>query len=263
MATQNVSTLIPQDIDFGNAIIYYSDTTFSTFASAVSATTWRKLGQMKDGVQVDIARDFATVHSGFPAKVVKRYIASEALNIAGSIAEFNPFNLSRVLGGLTQTIALKASAPTPTTTVSGATKSIVKVASATGFAVGDLIKVGTQYGRIKSIATVFFTLYEDLSGDANPTVGDAVSKVETASMKIGSLAAPVEYGIKIAKTMVGAPFTWNLYIPRGIFVGNPSLVFPDNNASPTDALGVPFNIEALADADIEGGNLAQLIFTSV
>lgn len=261
MATQAVSTLVPADIDLGNALVYYSPTTFSTFSSAKSATTWRKLGQMKDGVQLDVPREFAKVYSGFPSKLVKQYIASEALNISGAIAEFNPFNLARVFGGLDLTVAVKSSSPTPTTATSGSTKSVVKVASATGFAAGDLIKVGTQYGRIKSIASLDLTLYEGLSADTNPTTGDAVSKVDTASFKIGSLAAPTEYAIKISKTQVGGPFSWNCYIPRAIFAGNPSLAFPDNSASPTDILGVPFAIEALADADIESGNLAMWEFT--
>lgn len=263
MATQAVSTLVPADLDLGNAVVYYSETTFTTFAGAVAATTWRKLGQMKDGTQIDIPREFAKIYSGFPSKLVKQYIASEALNISGAIAEFNPFNLARVLGGLTLTNAVKSSTPTPTTAASGSTKTVVKVASATGFAAGDLIKVGSQYGRIKSIATTNFTLYEGLSGDANPTTGDAVSKLDTSSLKIGSLAAPTEYAVKVSKTMVGGSFTWDLYIPRAIFAGNPSLAFPDNSASPTDVLGVPFTLEALADAAIEDGNLAQLIFTHI
>lgn len=264
MATQVGSHLIGGDIDLGNAVVYYSNSPFSTFSAAKSATAWHKLGHTKEGVQMDVSREFAEFFSGFPAKKINQYVAAENFALGGQITEFEPIKLAKVFGGLTLTSAVKSSSPTPTTTQTGSTTTVIQVASVAGFAVNDMIRVGTDgYGRIKSIDSGdgSFTLYEGLTNDTAPAASVAVSKVDTISFDIGSLARPAYHGLKIVKTLVGGLGSYNIYVLKGQFVGDISTVFPDNTAAPTDAIGVPFGFSALSEPDNESGNVARVEFS--
>lgn len=264
MASQVSSHLIGSDIDLGNVVVYYSNSPFSTFSAAKAHTNWHKLGHTKEGVQMDVSREFAEFFSGFPAKRINQYVAAENFGLGGQITEFEPIKLAKVFGGLTLTSAVKASLPTPTTTATGSTATVLQVASVTGFAVNDLIRVGTDaYGRIKAInvGDLEIELYEPLTNDTAPAASVAVSKVETISFDLGGLAQPAYHGLKISKTLVGGMGSYDIYVLKGQFTGDISMVFADNTAAPTDAIGVPFGFAALSEAANEGGEVARVEFT--
>ena len=263
MSTQNPSTNVPSYLDLGNAIVYYSSSTFTSFANAVSSTTWRKLGVLRAGVSVDLAKSSVDIKSGVPQRLVKRFFVEETLKVSGEMMEISPFNLARALGGLPPTVAVKSASPAATTVASASTKAVVKVASSSGYAVDDLIRVGNvgsyQYGVIKTISGNDLTLYESLDGDANPTTGHAVAKVDTMSYAFGSVATPADISLKISKTLVAGFGTMDLYIPKANAEANMTLNWEDNGTP--NSVALPFSFEAVSDSSVESGNLAQVIFT--
>lgn len=267
MANQAPSTNLSKTIDLGNAIVYYAKTPKTSFSSAGSATDWRKLGMLKNGVQLDISKAVVDVKSGVPQRLVARFFTEETLKVAGELMEITPFNLSRALGELGITATVKATGPSPTTVAAGSTKSSVVCAAVTGFKVDDLICVGTpgsgseQFAVIKGIdvPTKTFTFYEPLDGDVDPTTGAAVSKVDKMSLPLGTVAAPKNIALKIVKTSVSGWMNYTLYIPTAVAEGNLSLAFNDNGN--VDTIGIPFSFEAMSDAQVENGALAQAEFS--
>lgn len=264
MTNQNPSTIVGSDIDLGNCIVYYSSTHFTSFSSAQSSTKWRKLGILKEGCQLDIPKEILEIFSGYPATLQQQFINAEDLQLSGQILEVTPRKLALIFGGLTVTETVKASSPAPTTVATGSTKTVVNVASATGYVAKDEIRVGNsgsyQYGRIKSIAGNALTLYEGLSGDSNPTTGHAVAKIDTAYFETGALATPANVGIKISKTLVGGWGSYDIIIPKAQFSGDASMAFQDNTKS-AEPMGVPFALKALSDPDVESGKTARFLFT--
>lgn len=263
MTTQAPASNLTDFIDLGNAVVYYAPTHFTSFSSAVSATTWRKFGILKTGSQLQIEKAKIDIRSGVPQRIVKTFFTQEDMRVSGEIMEFTPFNLSRVLGGLSLTVAVLSSSPSATTVGTGSTKTVVNFASITGYAVGDLIRVGNsgsyQYGVIKSISGDDATLYEALDGDATPTVGHAIAKVDTIKQNIGSVATPTDVAVKISKTIVGGAGSLDIYMIKANADGNLSIDWQDNGT--VEAVGLPFNFQAIGDPDVESGALAQVIFT--
>lgn len=263
MTSQAPSTNVPQFIDIGNAIVYYAPSPQTSFSNAQAATNWRRLGVMKSGVQVQISKELVDVRSGTPQRLIKRFYTQDNLMVSGELLECSPFNLSRLLGGATLTSTVKASAPAATTVATGSTKSVIKVASASGYAADDLIRVGDsapyQYGVIKTIAGNDLTLYEGLDGDATPTTGHALAKVDTMALAFGQVAAPASVSLKLSKTMVGGFGTIDLYILNCLAEANTTLGWQDNGTQ--EPVGMPFSFEAVSDPDIEGGSFAQALWT--
>lgn len=264
MTVQASSVLVPTDIDLGNAVVYYSDSIFSSFSSAKSATTWRKLGLMKENTPIERVMGKIDLYSGVPRRKCQTYYISEELRFSGQILEINPRSLNRILGGLTITETVKSSNPAATTVATGSTKTVVNFTSTTGYAVGDEIRVGNsgsyQYGRIKSFNGSAVTLYEALSGDANPTTGHAIAKIDNTYYDLGSVAEPANCGIKISKTLIGGYGYWDLYIAKAKFTGDLSAVLSDGSNN-VDSIGLPFTLEAYSDPDVESGNLARWDWT--
>lgn len=264
MPSQSPSALIPSDISLGNCILYYCPTHFTSFTAAKSSTKWRKLGLMQEGVDVQGPQEIAQFFSGMPSKIVQQYVTGQNLSITGSLLELNIRNLSRVLGGLTVSETVKASSPSPTTVATGSTKSVINVASATGYAAGDEIRVGDsgsyQYGRIKSISSNAITLYEGLDGDANPTTGHAVAKIDTSYVDIGQNPLPAYIALKASYTLTGGYGEMNMYLIKAQMTGGLSMRFADNTQSP-EPIGLPFTAQALSDADAESGNVVRIEFT--
>lgn len=256
MPSQAASTNVPLDISLGNAILYYSDTPYTTFSSAIAGTKWRKFGLLKDTARLEASKEFAEFYSGFPSTLQQRYVTSESLKITGELLEVNPRNAARILGGPTVTETVKASSPAATTVATGSTKTVINVASATGYAAGDEIRVGNsgsyQYGRIKSIATNAITLYEALSDDALPTTGHAVAKIATVYYDTGLLSLPATISCKLSHTFTGSKFTLDMYILSAQIAGNLAMAFADNTKTP-DAVGMPFELDSIADTTIEAG----------
>lgn len=264
MPSQAPSTLIASDIDLGGCVLYYAPVTFSTFSAAIASTKWRKFGLMKEGVQLDITKEIQEFFSGYPAKLQQQYVSTEDLRISGQLLETNPRNLARVLGGLTITETVKSASPSATTVATGSTKSVVNVASASGYAAKDEIRVGNsgsyQYGRIKSINSNALTLYEDLSGDTNPTTGHAVAKIDTTSFDLGLNALPANIAFKLSHTLAGGYGTYDLYCLNAQMTGNLSVLFADNTRSP-EPIGLPFELRAISDAAVESGAVARWQFS--
>jgi len=263
MSTQSPSTLVPTDIDLGNSIVYYKDSAITSFSSAKSETGWRKLGLLKEGAQLDVAKEMVEFYSGFPAVLQKQFVQSEDLRISGQILEINPRAVARILGlapSSDATETVKASSPAPTTVASGSTASVVEVADATGYAVGDEIRVGNsgsyQYGRIRSINSNTITLYEVLSNNTAPTVGHAVAKVDETYFDFGATTVPNDISIKISHTLPGGYGACDLYILKAQMTGNTSILYPDNTQS-QDGNGMPFELRAISDADVESGKTAR------
>lgn len=263
MPSQAPSTNVARYLDVGNIVVYYYGSTFSSFSSAVSSTAWRKLGVMKAGTQLDLAKSLLDVKSGTPLRLSKRFYTEETLKVSGELMEISPFNLSRALGGLSLTTTVLSSTPAATTVATGSTKSSVVVASSSGYTVGDLIRVGNsgayQYGVIKTIVTNTFTFYEDLDGDANPTTGHAVAKVDKMSMNLGTVATPSNISLKLSKTIAGGYGTMDIYIINAVAEGNAAFNWADNGT--VESVGIPFSFEAISDATVESGATAQVILT--
>jgi hypothetical protein len=267
MTTQVPSILIPSQIDLGNPVVYIAETNFSSFTAAAAATSWRKLGVLKDGAALEHILEKLEVYSGVPQRKVATFFTKEDLKLSGQMGEFSATNLARTMGmNLTDiTTTVKASSPAPTTVATGSTKTVINVADAAGYAVDDEIRVGNasnnyQFGVIKSISDDAITLYEGLSGDTNPTTGHAVAKVDTRSLIIGALASPNYKAIKVAKTLVGGYGTINLYLPKVEADGNWTINWQDGGGN-VDSVGIPFMFDAVSDPDVESGALAQAIFT--
>ena len=260
MPNQLPSTLVPLDINLGNCILYYSPSAFTSFSSAISSTAWRKFGLMKDGIKVDVTKQVAEFFSGYPATVQQQYVNSEDLRISGQILEVNPRNLARVLGGLSVSETVKASSPAATTVATGSTKTVVNFGSVSGYAVGDEVRVGNsgsyQYGRIKSIAGNAVTLYEGLSGDANPTTGHAIAKIDTVTYDMGTNTLPANIACKLSYTCTGSKWALDLYILKCQMIADVSMAWQDNTQN-YEALGVPFDLRALSDAAVESGATAR------
>ena len=263
MTTQAVSSNIANFIDIGNAIVYAAPTALTSFSSAVSSTKWRKLGILKNGCQIDRTLEQLAFKSGSPLRDVKILYTQEELKLSGELLEIYPENLARATG-LTLTYTTKASSPAPTTVATGSTKTVINVASATGYAVDDHIKVGNsgseQYGVIASIAGNALTLYEGLSNDANPTTGHAVAKIDKAYVAFGSLSAPTDIALKISKTLTGGYGTLDFYVLKANSEGNFTMAWADNNGT-VEGVGVPFSFKAIADTAVENGELARAYFT--
>lgn len=263
MASQAVSTNISNHIDIGNAIVYVSKAAKSSFSSAKSATDWRKLGILKDGLVLDRAIEKIEFRSGVPLTLQKQYFVSEAINISGQILEFNAANLARV-AGLSVSRTVKASSPAPTTVASGSTKSVINFTSVTGYAVDDLIQVGNsgseQYGVIKSISGTAVTLYEALDNDTNPTTGHAIAKVDVENVDFGNVSAPPEIAIKIVKTLVGTGDAFEVYVLKAQSDGSLSLNWADGGAT-VEGVGIPFSFAGLSDALVESGKVMRMGFT--
>lgn len=264
MTSQAPSSNTPNYIDLGNAIVSVGLSGKTTFALADSATDWRRLGVMKAGVQFDMAKESQDVMSGSPQKLVKRFYTKETIKVSGELLEITPFNLQHALGELPITTTLKTLAPAPTTVASTSTKIAIKVASIVGYAKDQIIAVGApgleQFGTVKSTAAGTLNLYEGLSGDTVPTVGQPVSAVATQKMALGTIAAPTPVSLKIVKTMTGGSNgTITLYVLNALAEGNVNLSWSDNGQ--TDFSSIPFSFECMADPDVEAGALAQAMFT--
>lgn len=261
MPSQAPSTNFAKYLDIGNAIVSYSPLAKSSIAAAQAATDWRKLGVLKSGIQIAIAKQVVDIVSGTPKKLQKRFFTDESMKITGDLLELSPFNLSRVLGGATITTTLKASAPAPTTVASGSTKSSVICAAVTGFTVDKLVKVGSQFGVIKAIntGTKTLTFYEDLDGDTNPTVAEAVSQVATMTIAMGGVAAPTNCALKISKTSVSGMGSFDLYILSALADGSTNLNYADGDNN--DPVSLPFSFDAVSDPLVEDGAFAAGTFT--
>lgn len=264
MTTQSPSTLVASDIDLGGAIVYFSDTAFDTFTNAIASTKWRKIGLLKEGVQLDVTREVIEFFSGFPARLQKQYVSAEDVRLSGQILETNVRNIARVLGygDSDLTVTLKTTSPAPATSATGSTKTSIVFDDITGFAVDDQIKVGNQYGRIKTIdtGTDTATLYEGLSGDATPSVGDAISKVDTIAVDFGALTNPRDVAMKISHTMPGGYGSYEIIVLKAQMTGNITALWGDNTQTP-DSIGIPFELRAIADPDVESGKTARWIST--
>jgi hypothetical protein len=262
MTTQLPSTNYDKFLDIGGAIVYFSKTYKTTYSSAESATDWRKAGVLKDGVKIAVNKgQIVDVKSGTPQVLVKRFYTEENLVISGEFLEISPFNLARAFGGLTTTITTKTSGPAATTVATGSTKSVVNVASATGYAAGDLISVGTtpQYGVIASISGNAFTLVEALDNDTTPTTGQAVAKVDTAKIKFGTVATPTNIAIKISKTFLSGAGTIDWYVLKAIAEGSGEFNYSDNGSS--ELTSIPFSFQGLTDPNVESGSFMQAVYT--
>lgn len=260
MAAQLPSTITGADLDLGNAILYFNPTPFQTLAAAVAATTWRKLGLMGEGVRFNVNTNEVKFYSGFPASLQQKYYASQDVMIAGKLLELEPRKIAMLMGGATLTETVHATSPAPTTVATGSTKTAIKCASVTGYAVNDQIRVGTgtyQYGRVQAIDTVTktLTLYEGLSGDAVPTVGQAVAKILRTYFPIGNLSAPASIAAKISKTTIGGYGTSDIYILKAQVTPQTEMVYTDDNQTP-EKLGMPFTLEGIKDPNVENGAIA-------
>lgn len=268
MATQSPSTLVPADIDLGGAIVYFAPQAFSSFSSAQSSTKWRKMGLLKEGVTLDVTREIIEFYSGFPARLQKTYVSAEDVRASGQILETNVRNIARVLGipESALTVTVKATSPAPATVGTGSTTASIVFSDITGYAVDDEIRVGNsgtyQYGRIKSIntGTDTATLYEGLSGDTIPTVGHAIAKVDTIAVDFGALTNPQDVALKISHTYPGGYGSYDIIILKAQMTGNLSVLWGDNTQTP-DSIGVPFEIRAIADPDVESGKTARWVAT--
>lgn len=260
MVSQSPSTNSPNMIDVGNCIVYYSGSAFSTLSAAASATTYKKLGILKNGSQFERLIEKLPFYSGTPLRLQKQFFTREECRVSGEMLEFSPKNFE-LASGITPTVTLFSSTPSPTTTTTGATQSSISVASASNFAADDLIKVGSQYGIIKSISSNTFTMYDGLDGGTNPTVGDAVSKVQTVTFKGGSSATPPEIAIKISKTLVAGFGTVDIYLPRVQVDGNITSAWADGSTT-VEGVGLPFVFDGLSlVGGADDGYLFQALFT--
>jgi hypothetical protein len=81
-------------------------------------------------------------------------------------------------------------------------------------------------------------------------------------INIGSLAAPSNIAVKISKVIVSGVWSYDIYIPKVEADPNITLNWPDGNTGGgvTDPLSIPFIWEAVSDAEVESGDLAQAEF---
>jgi len=266
MTSQLPSSNLPDFLDLGNMIAYIGAKKTS-FASAESATDWRKLGMLKSGLQLANSKTSLDIKSGVPQRLIRRFFTEETLKTSGEMMEITPFNLARDLGGLTITTTVKSSSPTPTTVAASSTKSSIICAAVTGFKVGDLICVGTpgtgseQFCVIQSIdtGTKTITPVEPLSLDTDPVTAAAVSKVDKQTVPFGSVGSPQSVSLKFSKTLVGGVGTLDIYILNAQADGNSTLSWDDNGT--VNPVGIPFSFEALSDPNVESGNTAEFVFT--
>lgn len=260
MPSQAPSTKIANDIDLGNGTLYFTTTPFASFAAAASATTWRKFGLLKQGLTIAQTASTIPFRSGFPKVKVAEFTDEVNVEISGEFLESSIENIADAVGIGRENIVytVKASAPAATTVVTGSTKTVVNVTSATGYAVGDKIRVGTggtaQIGVIKSISSNIFTLYEALSRDITPTAGLAVAKIDTATVSGGNSALGIYLGLKFTKTHVGNGGVRDFYFPKAKTDGSFNLGFTDN-AGTNDGVGIAFKFSLFSDPDVENGQL--------
>jgi hypothetical protein len=264
--SQNASTRCALDIDAGNGILYFVDEPFSSFSSAIASTKWRKLGMMKDQVNLQVPREFLEFYSGVPSALQAQYVTAEDVMLGGNLLEGSPENVARILGGMDLTYTTKASSPVPTTVLTGSTKSSIIVADSTGYAAGDQIQVGTgasaQYGRIRSIdtATDTFTLYEGLDNDVTPDPGAAVAKVDQVYFDLGTLTAPDYIALKFSHTFLGGYGSFDLYILKAQIKSNFDTNFQDNTKTP-ESIGYGFQAMSIKDPEVESGKTARWLYT--
>lgn len=261
---QGPSSLIAADIAQGNCILYWAPAPFASFSAARSSTKWRRFGLMNNAVTFGLDKSFQEFYSGYPSTLVQRYVDNQTVSIQGEALEVNPRSVARALGGLTITETVKSSSPSATTVAASSTKSVVNLASATGYKANDEIRVGNagnyQYGRIKSLAGAAATLWEDLDGDTNPTTGEAVAKIDTTKYSIGGVALPTNIAVKLSYTHTGGYGSLDLVIPTAQMSGTLSMAFADNSQNGTP-IGLPINIVAISDATVESGNLCEFGWT--
>lgn len=261
VVSQAASTVYKGDIDLGNALVYVNSSAFTSFSSAIAATSWQKIGLLNGALNINHSIEKVEFSSGTPAKLQQTYYTNERLRVDGNMLEFNPTNLSLILGGPTITRTVHASSPSPTTVATGSTASVLELASATGYAVGDELRIGDttyQYGRIASISSDTVTLAQALP--STPTVGHAVAKVNGSTMDIGAVSAPSDVAIKVSKTLIGGYGSYDLYILKAQFDGNVTLSFLDNNPN-LEGIQMPFAFDAISDPDVESGKLARYSFS--
>lgn len=270
MTNQLPSSNYVNSMDAGNIIVRVYQGYFSTFAAAIAAKdSFKKVGVLSGGAQMEISGDKIDFFSGVPQVLVQRIQTLQSLKVSGAMAEFTPINLALALGMIQSdlTVAVKSSSPTATTVATGSTQSVIKVASATGFEANRLIKVGTgsnaQYGVIKSISGTDFTMYDGLSGSTNPTTGYAVAEVDTTKLNIGAVAAPQNIAIRLTKQIVTGVDAYDVYILKAQADPNVTINWSDGGGGGggVDPISIPFAWDALGDPDVESGNLAQIVFT--
>jgi len=261
VTNQASSTLVASDFDAGNSILYYAPAPFTTLASAVAATTWRKFGLIGDGAKFSVNTQELSFYSGFPSGLQKKYFTSQDVMITGNLRETEPRKLATIMGGVTITETVHASSPAPTVVATGSSKILVAVGSVVGYAVHDQIRVGNsgsyQYGRIKSIntSTDEFTLYEALSGDTIPTIGHAVAKIDRTYYPIGNLSAPADIAVKLSKTTIGGYGTYDIYILKAQITPNIEINYSDDTQT-AEKIGVPFTLSGIKDDAVESGAIA-------
>lgn len=261
MSNQASSALVPSNLDAGNAVLYYAPSPFSSLAAAVASTAWRKFGLIGEGVNFKLGTTELKFYSGVPSGLVKKYYTSQEVMLSGKLLETEPRKLAMLMGGQTITETVHASSPAPTVVATGSTKSVVAVASVTGYAVGDEIRVGNvgsyQYGTISSINTSMdeFILYEGLSGDTIPTIGHAVAKINRAYFPVDNLTAPTDIAIKLSKTTIGGYGSYDLYLLKAQITPNVDVNYNDNTQTP-EAIGVPFTLEGIKDPAVENGTIS-------
>ncbi len=260
--SQGPSTNIAKDIDAGNGILYYATTPYTSFASALTGTRWRKFGMMKDQVYIQVAREYLEFYSGVPSSKQAEYVTSEDVMMGGTALEGRPGILAQLLGGMEVVRTTKASSPAPSTVQTGSTKTSIIFADITGYAAHDEIKVGTQYGRIASIdtATDTATLYEGLDGDEDPTPGDVIAKVDTSAITLGTLTAPEYLSLKFSHEMIGGYGSFDFIILKAQIRSNFDVNFQDNTKTP-ESIGYGFTASAIRDTTIESGNTAYWQWT--
>lgn len=267
MTTQLPSTIVASDIDVGNSIVEFCAAAFtdsSALTTAEASTKWRGLGILKDGATLDVSKTSLEFYSGFPAKTQQVYFSSEEIRLSGTLLECPPRKIALALGSPSLSETVYASSPSPATVATGSTKTLVNFSSATGYAVDDEIRVGTgsyQYGRIQSIATNAVTLYEGLSGDANPTTGHAIAKIKDTYFDLGDIATPANIALRLKKTMVGGYGSYIITIPNAQMDGNMSATYQDNQQNPNEGIGFPFVAKAISKSTVESGKTARWRFT--
>jgi len=263
MPAQGPSTSNVNTIDLGNAVLSIAPAAFASFADASASTAWRRLGLMKSGSTFSVTTSLTDFFSGTPKRKVKSFYDAQEGNISGEMLEFSLENLADAtgIGRNNITYTTLASAPAPTTVVTGSTTTVINFTSVTGYQVGDKILVGTgataQVGTIKTIAALVVTLYDGLSRNLVPGAGLAIAKIATSIIVGGSIAAPLDVALRLQKTHVGTGETYDYFIPKAQADGAFSLGFIDNSGT-NDGVGIPFNFSILSDNTTENGNIFQI-----
>lgn len=254
-ASQGASTLVGADITAGNGILYYAPTSFPDYTTAKASTKWRKLG-LTEGLNFKLTRQFLDFYSGVPAGLQQTFVTAEDAMFSGNLLEGSPVNMALILGGLNLIRTVKAGSPAPTTAASASTKTLINFTSATGYKAGDEIQVGAQFGRIKSFNGLAATLYQGLDGDAAPTTGDVIAKVDTSTIDLGLLSAPANVALKLSHTIIGGYGSYDMYMLKAQFRSDLDSTWQDNTKTPA-AVSFPFSASAIKDTAVENGLLVR------